>query len=55
MHMKAVATTRFRKGADIALCIFGVIVMAYTTTLTVMNWVGGAGTPAEKAPGYCDD
>ncbi|KAI9809832.1 MAG: hypothetical protein M1825_000265 [Sarcosagium campestre] len=39
LHLKAVATTRAQRISDIAICIFGVIGMVYTTTLTVMVWV----------------
>lgn len=51
LHLKAVAKTRFQKGADYALCMFGIIVCVYTTLLTVQQWMGGS---AAKAPGYCD-
>jgi proton-coupled amino acid transporter len=52
LHLRAVAQSRKQRVADIALCIFGVIVMVYTTTLTVISWARAAGP---KAPGYCDD
>jgi solute carrier family 36 (proton-coupled amino acid transporter) len=52
LHYKGVAKTRFRKGCDVALCVFGVITMVYTTTLTIRSWVSGGGPPA--SPGYCD-
>lgn len=34
------------------LCIFGLIVMVYTTALTVISWTSGG----DKVPnvGYCD-
>lgn len=52
LHFKSVAKTRFRKAADVLLCIFGFIVMVYTTTLTIMSWVGGNAEP--NLPSYCD-
>ena len=51
LHMKAVARTRFQRWADIVLCIFGFMVMIYTTTLTVKSW---ATKTTVKTPGYCD-
>lgn len=38
LHMKACATKSWQKIADVALCIFGLVVMVYTTTLTVKEW-----------------
>jgi len=52
LHYKAVAKTRFRKICDILLCIFGFIVMAYTTSLTVISWASGIEEPG--LPSYCD-
>ncbi|KAL9072384.1 MAG: hypothetical protein Q9157_005107 [Trypethelium eluteriae] len=52
LHYKAVSRTTLRRSMDIALCIFGAILMAYTTGLTIASWVGGKGG---KEPGYCDD
>lgn len=52
LHYKGVAKTRFRKSADVLLCIFGLVVMVYTTSLTLMSWA--AGDEAEKLPSYCD-
>lgn len=52
LHFRAVAKSRFRKTADVVLCVFGAIVMVYTTTLTVLNWVNsGAAVPVPK---FCD-
>ncbi|KAL5342624.1 transmembrane amino acid transporter protein-domain-containing protein, partial [Aspergillus crustosus] len=51
LHLKACATTRRQKIADIALSILGVVSCIYTTSLTINNWVKGSNT---KAPGYCD-
>ncbi|EED15234.1 amino acid transporter, putative [Talaromyces stipitatus ATCC 10500] len=52
LHLKACATTRFQRSADIGLAVIGVICCIYTTTLTIYNWVGVP--PAPEAPGYCD-
>jgi proton-coupled amino acid transporter len=51
LHYKAVAKTRRWKIADIALGIFGLVGMVYTTTLTIMNWATSTG---QKSPGFCD-
>ena len=51
LHLKAVAKSRSQKGADYALCVFGIVGCVYTTVLTVQQWMGGS---AAKAPGYCD-
>jgi solute carrier family 36 (proton-coupled amino acid transporter) len=53
LHFKAVAKTRFRKSADILLCIFGLIVMVYTTSLTIKSWASGSPNPG--LPNYCDE
>lgn len=52
MHYRVVSTKTWQRVADICLVIFGVILMGYTTTLTIVGWVNGNG--AVKAPGYCD-
>jgi proton-coupled amino acid transporter len=52
LHYKGVAKTRFWKVADVILCVFGLIVMVYTTTLTVMSWADGDAEP--RRPGHCD-
>jgi proton-coupled amino acid transporter len=52
LHFRGVAKTRFRKGADVLLCIFGLTVMVYTTSLTVKSWAQGGGEPS--LPSYCD-
>jgi proton-coupled amino acid transporter len=54
LHYKAVAKTRFRKVCDVILCLFGTVVMIYTTSLTVISWATGGGVP-ETHGGYCDD
>lgn len=51
LHYRAVARSRLWKASDIALCIFGFIAMAYTTTLTVMSWASSSGSGLPK---YCD-
>ena len=51
LHYKAVAKTKLWKWGDVILCIFGLVAMAYTTSLTVMSWANSAG---DAAPGYCD-
>jgi len=50
LHYRGVARNRFWKWADIILCVFGLIAMVYTTTLTIMSWAN----EAPKLPGYCD-
>jgi proton-coupled amino acid transporter len=50
LHYKAVARTKFWKWSDILLCLFGLVAMTYTTSLTVMSWANAE----PKAPGYCD-
>ncbi|GKT84836.1 vacuolar amino acid transporter 3 [Colletotrichum tofieldiae] len=45
LHYKAVAKNRLWKISDIVLCVFGLVAMAYTTTLTVYSWAGGSSEP----------
>lgn len=52
LHYRAVAKTQFRKICDVALCIFGLVVMGYTTTLTVLNWINT--DESVPVPKYCD-
>lgn len=52
LHYKAVARTKKQRIGDITLCVFGVVVMVYTTALTGMSWANGGSSP--KPPGYCD-
>lgn len=52
LHFKAVSKTRFRKACDVILCIFGLVVMVYTTSLTVISWASGDEVPG--LPSYCD-
>ncbi|KAL8854191.1 MAG: hypothetical protein Q9221_000905 [Calogaya cf. arnoldii] len=51
LHLKAVAQTRRQQVIDVCLCVFGFVVMVYTTTLTVRDWASGS---APKQRGYCD-
>ncbi|ETS79586.1 hypothetical protein PFICI_09439 [Pestalotiopsis fici W106-1] len=53
LHYKAVAKSKLWKYSDIALCIFGFIAMAYTTSLTIISWASGPSGP--PLPKYCDD
>lgn len=50
LHYRGVARTRLWKIADVVLCVFGMIAMVYTTTLTAMSW----SDEKPKVPGYCD-
>lgn len=52
LHFKAVAMTRRQRIGDAVLCLFGFVVMIYTTSLTIMSWVQGE--QGTKQPGYCD-
>lgn len=52
LHYKAVAKSFAWKAADVLLCIFGFIVMAYTTSLTIMSWASGG--EESGLPSYCD-
>jgi proton-coupled amino acid transporter len=52
LHLKACATTRFQRIADISLAVMGMICCIYTTALTIYNWVGVPAPPS--SPGYCD-
>ena len=40
-HYKAMARTRWQLSSDLAIVIFGVIVMAWTTYMTLKSWVQG--------------
>jgi solute carrier family 36 (proton-coupled amino acid transporter) len=51
LHYKAISRNLAQRIADIVLIIFGIVVMVYTTLLTVKSWVAGN---SPKAPGYCD-
>lgn len=51
LHYKAVAEKTWQKIVDILLCLVGIVVMIYTTTLTAKSWADGG----VKPPGYCDD
>ena len=52
MHYRAIADRFWKRVADISLVIFGLIIMGYTTALTVISWAEGGQV---KAPGYCDE
>ncbi|KAG9234189.1 transmembrane amino acid transporter protein-domain-containing protein [Amylocarpus encephaloides] len=52
LHFRGVAKTTFRKVSDVLLCVFGVLVMGYTTALTLKSWASGSEAP--KLPSYCD-
>lgn len=52
LHYRAIAKTSFRKVADVALGIFGAVVMTYTTILTVMSWASSSDAPT--VPRFCD-
>jgi proton-coupled amino acid transporter len=39
LHLKGVSQTRAQKGADVALAIFGVLAMIYTTATSISSWV----------------
>ena len=52
LHYKAVAKSTLWKCADILLCVFGFIAMAYTTSLTVMSWANGS--TESGPPKHCD-
>ncbi|KAH8693672.1 putative amino acid transporter [Talaromyces proteolyticus] len=51
LHLKACATSRSQRIADITLAVFGIICCIYTTSLTIYNWIAVSTPPA---PGYCD-
>ncbi|OJD31134.1 transmembrane amino acid transporter [Diplodia corticola] len=52
LHYRAVSRTFWQRFADISLIVVGMVMMLYTTALTINSWVGGDST---KPPGYCDD
>lgn len=52
LHYRGVARTTFYKVTDVMLCIFGIVAMAYTTSLTVISWASGPTGP--PLPKYCD-
>ena len=39
LHYKAVSRTRAQRGADIALAIFGILAMFYTTATSIHSWI----------------
>ncbi|KAI6785071.1 Vacuolar amino acid transporter-like protein [Emericellopsis cladophorae] len=50
LHLRGVARTKWWKYSDMVLCAFGLVAMAYTTSLTVLSWANSE----PKNPGYCD-
>ncbi|KAL2268595.1 hypothetical protein VTJ83DRAFT_3441 [Remersonia thermophila] len=52
LHYKAVAKTALRRWSDVLLGIFGLIAMAYTTSLTIASWAGDEG--GGKLPSHCE-
>lgn len=52
MHYKVVAKGWMKKAGDVVLVIFGFVFMAYTTGMTIAQWVQGTRT---TSPGYCDE
>jgi len=51
LHYRGVAKSALWKWSDVALCIFGFVAMAYTTSLTIMSWASGS---EGGSPSYCD-
>jgi solute carrier family 36 (proton-coupled amino acid transporter) len=51
LHLKAVSRTRWQRGLDYTMCVFGAASCAYTTALTIQQWAAGN---TAKDPGYCD-
>ena len=52
LHFKAVANSQKQRIIDIALPVFGFVVMVYTTALTIKSWVSGSNS---RPRGYCDE
>lgn len=52
LHYKAIANSKKQRITDVTLVVFGLVVMVYTTALTVKSWANGSGS---KPPGYCDE
>ena len=52
LHLKAIANSKKQRIADVILCVFGLVVMVYTTALTVKSWANGS---SSKPQGYCDE
>ncbi|KAF8862858.1 hypothetical protein BDZ45DRAFT_702713 [Acephala macrosclerotiorum] len=51
LHFQGVAKGRFRKACDVLLCVFGLVVMVYTTGQTIVSWGRSTSKPALS---YCD-
>ncbi|KAK4623856.1 Vacuolar amino acid transporter 3 [Fulvia fulva] len=41
LHLRGIAETRWEKAYDIMLITIGVVAMAYTTVMTLKQWIGG--------------
>ncbi|EMC91284.1 hypothetical protein BAUCODRAFT_117635 [Baudoinia panamericana UAMH 10762] len=52
MHYRVSATRLWERITDVLLVIFGFVLMAYTTGMTIQHWVHGE---RSKPPGYCDN
>lgn len=52
LHYKAVARSTLWRASDVALCVFGFVAMAYTTSLTILSWANASTEP--PMPRYCD-
>lgn len=52
MHYKVISRTTFKRACDLGLVGLGIVVMIYTTALTIYNWLHGS---SAKPPGFCDD
>ncbi|KAI9809446.1 MAG: neutral amino acid transporter [Phylliscum demangeonii] len=51
LHLKAVPGSRRQRFADVMLAVFSLVVMVYTTALTIKSWIDGK---TVKPPGFCD-
>lgn len=51
IHQKAVAERWWERVIDWLLCLLGLVLMAYTTVITISSWIGGE---KEVSHGYCD-
>ena len=52
LHYRGVAKSAIRRWSDVLLCIFGLVAMAYTTSLTVMSWASDSG--GGELPSHCN-
>jgi solute carrier family 36 (proton-coupled amino acid transporter) len=51
MHYRVVSAKLWERALNLFLVVFGIVMMVYTTTLTVERWIDGG---RAKSPGYCD-